>query len=224
MLMSVNTETTQAAQETVLAQQAASSVYASLFEKINLTPVGRLGDINAYQDNAALADATADERVTAAVQVFLERLKAAGQQVERLDKTLLDHHIAELDQQISRQLDAVMHHPAFQQVESAWRGLKFLVDRTDFRQNVKLELLDIAKDDLRQDFEDSPEIIQSGLYHHTYIQEYDTPGGEPIAAVISNYEFGRGPQDVALLRNIAKVAASAHMPFIGSVGPAFFGK
>ncbi|MBO1556719.1 type VI secretion system contractile sheath large subunit, partial [Yersinia pseudotuberculosis] len=87
-----------------------------------------------------------------------------------------------------------------------------------------IELLDISKDHLVQDFEDAPEISQSGLYAQTYIQEYDTPGGEPIAAAISNYEFDRGPQDIALLRNISKVAAAAHMPFIGSVGPAFFGK
>ncbi|SUC27426.1 Uncharacterized protein conserved in bacteria [Providencia rustigianii] len=162
--------------------------------------------------------------MTVAVQVFLNRLKSSGQKVERLDRNLLDHHIAELDKQISQQLDEVMHHHDFQKVESTWRGLKFLVDRTDFRQNVKIELLDIAKDDLRQDFEDSPEVIQSGLYQHTYIAEYDTPGGEPIAAMISNYEFDRSPQDIALLRSISKVSASAHMPFIGSVGPKFFGK
>ncbi|WP_272533558.1 type VI secretion system contractile sheath large subunit [Providencia sp. PROV212] len=223
MLMSVKTESTQGA-TTVLDDTSNQGVYASLFEKINLTPVASISDINAFQDNAALADATADERVTVAVQVFLDRLKSSGQKVERLDRNLLDHHIAELDKQISQQLDEVMHHQDFQKVESTWRGLKFLVDRTDFRQNVKIELLDIAKDDLRQDFEDSPEIIQSGLYHHTYIAEYDTPGGEPIAAMISNYEFDRSPQDIALLRSISKVSASAHMPFIGSVGPKFFGK
>jgi type VI secretion system protein ImpC len=96
--------------------------------------------------------------------------------------------------------------------------------RTDFRKNVKIEVLDVSKDALRQDFEDTPEIIQSGLYLHTYIQEYDTPGGEPIGSVISNYEFDRSPQDIALLRNISKVSAAAHMPFIGSVAPKFFGK
>lgn len=179
--MSVNAETSPVqGNATVLENAPRDGVYASLFEKINLTPVARLGDLNDFQDGSALADVTADQRVTAAVQVFLERLKQSGQAVEKLDKTLLDHHIAELDYQISRQLDAVMHHDAFQQVESAWRGLKSLVDRTDFRQNVKIEVLDVSKDDLRQDFEDSPEIIQTGLYHHTYIQEYDTPGGEPI--------------------------------------------
>ncbi|WP_193014618.1 type VI secretion system contractile sheath large subunit [Proteus sp. FME41] len=224
MLMSVNSENASKSTTTVLDEPANSGVYTSLFEKINLTPVSQISDINVFQDNSALADTTTNERVTVAVQVFLDRLKSSGQKVERLDRNLLDHHIADLDRQISEQLDEVMHHADFQKIESAWRGLKFLVDRTDFRQNVKIELLDIAKDDLRQDFEDCPETIQSGLYHHTYIEEYDTPGGEPIAAIVSNYEFDRSPQDIALLRNIAKISASAHMPFVGSVGPAFFGK
>ncbi len=220
--MSVQNSTSQTGETLVREHAEASGVYASLFEKINLTPVAALGDIDTWQDSQALAEATADERVTAAVQVLLQRLKKSGQQVEKLDKSLLDHHIAELDYQISRQLDEVMHHQEFQKVESQWRGLKHLIDRTDFRQNVKIEILDISKDDLRQDFEDAPEITQSGLYGHTYIAEYDTPGGEPIGAVISSYEFDASPQDIALLRNISKVAAAAHMPFIGSVGPAFF--
>lgn len=105
--MSVNNENTKESQTTVLEHPQEGSVYASLFEKINLTPVSELGDLDAYQDNAALSETTADERVTAAVQVFLERLKLSGQKVERLDKTLLDHHIADLDQMISRQLDVV---------------------------------------------------------------------------------------------------------------------
>ncbi|WP_323840090.1 type VI secretion system contractile sheath large subunit [Photorhabdus africana] len=219
--MTVQEQTASAAATTPYAE---GSVYQSLFEKIHLQPVERLSDIDRFQCSDALADVSADERVTAAVSVFLTLLKASARKVERLDKALLDNHIGELDQQISRQLDVVMHHPAFQQVESAWRGLKFLVDRTDFRQNVSIDLLDVTKDDLRQDFDDAPEIVQSGFYLHTYIQEYDTPGGEPVGSVIANYEFDAGSQDIALLRHIAKVSAAAHMPFISAVGPAFFGK
>jgi type VI secretion system protein ImpC len=204
--------------------EGTQSVYGALFAKINLSPVAELSGIEAFQSAEALSEASTDERVTAAVSVFLNLLKHSSNKVERLDKILLDEHIASLDAQISRQLDAVMHHPDFQRVESTWRGVKSLIDQTDFRQNVRIELLDVSKDHLVQDFEDAPEIAQSGLYLHTYTQEYDTPGGEPIAAAISNYEFDRGPQDVALLRNISKVAAAAHMPFIGSVGPEFFGK
>ena len=220
--MSVITENTIQNKTTTLNSGGAESVYTSLFEKINLTPVSTLSDVNFFQDTQALSDVTTDERVTAAVQVFLERLKQSGQKIDRLDKTLLDRHIAMLDEQISRQLDVIMHHPDFQKVESGWRGLKFLIDRTDFGQNVKIELLDVSKDDLLQDFEDCPEIAQSGMYRHAYIQEYDTPGGEPIASVISNYEFDASPQDIALLRDISKVCAAAHMPFIGAVGAKFF--
>jgi type VI secretion system protein ImpC len=208
---------------TVLSEQY-SGVYGALFNKINLNPIAKLGGIEVFQNAEALSEVSADERVTAAVSVFLKLLKQSPQKVERLDKVLLDEHIASLDMQISRQLDAVMHHPDFQRVESTWRGVKSLIDQTDFRQNVRIELLDISKDHLVQDFEDAPEIAQSGLYLHTYTQEYDTPGGEPIAAAISNYEFDRSPQDIALLRNISKVSAAAHMPFVGAVGPAFFGK
>ncbi|WP_248744855.1 type VI secretion system contractile sheath large subunit [Pseudomonas sp. MWU12-2037] len=221
--MSVEHSSAQSGGAVVLSAEK-QSVYTALFNKINLNPIAELGSIEAFQNTEALSDASADERVTAAVSVFLTLLKQTSQKVERLDKALLDEHIASLDAQISRQLDAVMHHPDFQRVESTWRGVKSLIDQTDFRQNVRIELLDISKDHLVQDFEDAPEIAQSGLYLQTYTQEYDTPGGEPIAAAISNYEFDRGPQDIALLRNISKVSAAAHMPFIGAVGPAFFGK
>ena len=221
--MSVQNETAVPAGEVITRERSTSEgVYASLFEKINLKPASQLSDLSVWQDETAMAEAGANERITAGVQVFLERLKQSGQKVEKLDKTLIDHHIAELDHQISRQLDAIMHHPDFQSVESLWRGLKHLVDNTDYRQNVKTEILDISKDDLRQDFEDAPEVIQSGLYWHSYVSEYDTPGGEPLAAVISAYEFDASAQDVALMRNISKVSAAAHMPFIGSAGPKFF--
>ena len=184
--------------ETVL--QETGSVYQSLFDKINLNTIKKVSDIDKYEDSEVLFETSQDERVTMAVNILLQLIQGSSQKIEKLDKHLLDYHISQIDQKISRQLDAVMHDKTFQEIESTWRGLKFLVDRTDFRQNVKIELLDISKEDLRQDFEDAPEISQSGFYRHTYIQEYDTPGGEPIGVTISNYEFDRSSQDIALLR------------------------
>lgn len=142
----------------------------------------------------------------------------------RLYKSRLDCAISQIDRRLCMQIDAILHSPRFQSIEAAWRGLAFLVDHTDFRQNVCIELLDVSKEALQQDFDDTPEIIESGLYRHTYIQEYDTPGGEPIGAIIGDYDFDASPRDIALLRNVSKVAASAHAPFIGSVGPAFFAR
>jgi type VI secretion system protein ImpC len=141
-----------------------------------------------------------------------------------VDPLRLDHDLATIDRLLGSQIDTILHHPVFQTLESAWRGLQFLVDRTDFRRDVRIELLDVSKETLRQDFEDTPELIQSGLFVQTYVQEYDTPGAYPIAAIIANYEFDASAPDVALLRNLSKVAASAHMPFIGAVSPEFFGR
>ncbi len=85
--MSVNTETASAQGQTTVLEK--EGVYASLFEKINLTPASSLGDINAFLDDAALSDAPAGERLTAAMQVFMDCIRKSGQPVEKLDKTLI---------------------------------------------------------------------------------------------------------------------------------------
>lgn len=88
-------------------------VYQSLFDKINLTPVSSIQEIDLWQNSETLADASPDERVTAAIHVLLSCLAKSGENVVKLDKSLLDFHIDDLDQKISKQLDAVMHHPEF---------------------------------------------------------------------------------------------------------------
>jgi type VI secretion system protein ImpC len=136
----------------------------------------------------------------------------------------INHGLAVIDRLLGKQIDAILHHPAFQALESSWRGLQFLVERTDFRRNVCIEVLDVSKETLRQDFEDASDLTQSGLFLQTYTQEYDTPGAYPFAAIIANYQFDISAADIALLRNLSKVAAAAHLPFIGAVSSAFFGK
>lgn len=157
------------------------------------------------------------------VEAFIAELLKPARKVERVDKGLVDQMIAELDKSLSNQLDAILHHPTFQQLESAWRGVKLTVDRTNFRENTKLALLNVSKEDLLADFEDAPEIPKSGLYRTIYTAEYGTFGGEPFAAMLANYEFGPGPQDVKLLQYVASVGAMAHAPFIGAASPKFFG-
>jgi type VI secretion system protein ImpC len=157
------------------------------------------------------------------VQAFIAELVAPKREGEKVDKAFVDALIAEIDQKLSRQIDEIIHHPTFQKLESAWRGLKFVVDRTDFRENIKVELLNCSKEDLLADFEDSPEVPKSGLYKTVYSAEYGQFGGRPYGAIIANYDFGPGPQDIALLQKCAAVATMAHAPFIAAAGPQFFG-
>jgi type VI secretion system protein ImpC len=157
------------------------------------------------------------------VEILLSELLTPKRAGERIDKALVDAMIGELDSKLSGQLDEVLHHAEFQKIESAWTGLKLLVDRTNFRENVKLEILNCSKEDLQADFEDAPEIPKYGLYKKLYSEEYGQFGGEPVGAIIANYSFGPGPQDVQLLQNCAAVATMSHAPFVAATGPEFFG-
>ena len=141
----------------------------------------------------------------------------------RVNAAAVDSMIAELDQRLSSQLDEIMHHPDFQRIEASWRGLKLMIERTDFRENIKVELFNVSKDDLLNDFEDSPEVVKSGLYKHVYSSNYGVFGGEPVGTMVANYEFDHGPQDMKLLQYCASVAAMAHAPFVASASCKFFG-
>ncbi|WP_394822131.1 type VI secretion system contractile sheath large subunit [Pendulispora albinea] len=158
------------------------------------------------------------------IRALIGELLTPGHAVDRVDKAFVDAMISELDSKLSKQIDQILHHPDFQKLESAWRGLKFVVDRTDFRENIKIEVLNVSKEDLITDFEDAPEITKSGLYKIAYTAEYGQFGGKPYGAIFSNYSFGPGPQDVGLLQKVAAVAAMSHAPFFGAAGPGFFGE
>jgi type VI secretion system protein ImpC len=142
----------------------------------------------------------------------------------RVHQSVVNEMITALDHKLSLQIDEILHHAQVQKLESSWRGLKLLIDRTDFRENTKIEILNVSKDDLLADFEDSPEITKSGLYRQIYTAEYGQFGGEPVGAMVANYEFTAHPQDIKLLQYAGSVATMAHAPFLASAGPKFFGE
>ncbi|HHM04779.1 MAG TPA: type VI secretion system contractile sheath large subunit [Gammaproteobacteria bacterium] len=157
------------------------------------------------------------------VEAFIGELLAPRHGEEKVNKDMVDRMIAELDAKLSAQADEILHHETVQKLESAWRGLKFVVDRTNFRENIKVELLSVSKEELLEDFEDAPEVTKSGLYKHVYTAEYGQFGGQPVGAMISNYDFGPGPQDIKLAQYVSSVGAMAHAPFVAAAGPQFFG-
>lgn len=157
------------------------------------------------------------------VSAFIEELLKPQNENEPVKKAMVDRMIAEIDAKLSRQMDEILHNAEFQALESSWRGLKLLVDRTNFRENIKLEIINASKQDLLDDFEDSPEIVQSGLYKHIYTAEYGQFGGQPVGALIANYFFDPSAPDIKTLQYVASVACMSHAPFIAAAGPKFFG-
>jgi len=201
-----------------------NSQLSSIYETVKLDLPSKFIDITEYSDSSSLYKYSQSERIASGITALAQSVLDSSASVEKIDRAFIDSLVAWIDKIVSEQLDAIMHNPQFQKLESSWRSLHFLVQRSDFRKNVKIELLNADKESIKYDFEDSPEVIQSGLYRHIYSEEYDTPGGEPYAAMIANFEFDNSGDDIALLQNISSVSAASHCLFISSVGSKFFGK
>ena len=131
--------------------------------------------------------------------------------------------IAAIDAQMSKQLNAVMHHEKFQKMEGTWRGLHHLVMNSETGAGLKIRCLNVKKKDLYKDLSKAVEFDQSQVFKKIYENEFGTPGGEPYGALIGDYEFSNHPEDVELLSNMSNVAAAAFAPFITASAPGMFG-
>ncbi|MFO0915403.1 MAG: type VI secretion system contractile sheath large subunit [Pirellulales bacterium] len=131
--------------------------------------------------------------------------------------------ISEIDRLLSDQLNEIMHHEQFQRLEASWRGLNYLVQQTETSTSLKIRVLNVSKKDMLKDLERASEFDQSALFKKVYEDEYGLFGGAPFGTLIGDYEFGKHPQDMALLERISNVAAAAHAPFISAADPDLFG-
>jgi type VI secretion system protein ImpC len=140
---------------------------------------------------------------------------------KELDETI-NRRIGELDALISNQLNEIMHAEPLQKLEGSWRGLHYFVQQTETSSSLKIKLLNISKQDLFKDLDKAVEFDQSQTFKKIYEEEYGTLGGTPFGVLIGDYEFGRHPQDVALLEKMSGVASTSHAPFIAAATPAMF--
>ena len=129
--------------------------------------------------------------------------------------------IAEIDKKLSQQVNAILHHGEFQQLESAWRGLHYMVNNTESDEMLKIRVMNISKLDLGKTLKryKGTSWDQSPIFKKIYEEEYGQFGGEPFGCMMGDYYFDQSPPDVELLGEIAKVAASAHAPFLAAASP-----
>ena len=131
--------------------------------------------------------------------------------------------VAAVDAAASELMRRLLHHPDFQAIQAAWRGLSFLASRLETDERLKLYLLDVAKAELAADVGSSEDLASSGLYKLLVEETVETPGGEPWAVVAGAYTFGPTSIDAALLGRLAKIASSAGAPFISAANAGLVG-
>jgi type VI secretion system protein ImpC len=131
--------------------------------------------------------------------------------------------IKALDTAVSKQLNAVLHHPDFLKLEGSWRGLHHLIMNSETGTNLKIKVFNVGKKDLFKDLDKAVEFDQSQIFKKLYENEFGTPGGEPYGALIGDYEFTNHPEDLELLSKMSNVAAAAFCPFVTAADPKLFG-
>jgi type VI secretion system protein ImpC len=129
--------------------------------------------------------------------------------------------IAEIDRRLTEQVNEIIHNEEFQRLESAWRGLHYLVNNTETDSMLKIRVLNISKDDLAKTLKKFKGTAwdQSPIFKKIYEEEYGQFGGEPYGCLVGDYHFDHSPPDVAMLQEISGIASAAHAPFITGVAP-----
>jgi type VI secretion system protein ImpD len=143
---------------------------------------------------------------------------------------LLATILARLDHSINDQLNVILHHPEFQNIESNWRGVRLLTEEAahnDSEGLVKVRLMDLSWRLLAKDLGRAIEADQSKLFDRIYSEEFGTPGGEPFGLLLGAYTISHrtagGQNNLDTLKELSRVAAAAFAPLILNAAPSFFG-
>ncbi len=161
-------------------------------------------------------DAATLERGRDMVKEFVNQVLQGQMTLTRDAEATIQARIAQIDRLISLQLNEILHYPALQKLEGTWRGIKYLIDQSETSDMLKIKVLNVSKRELLKDLQRAPEFDQSALFKKVYEEEFGVFGGAPFAALIGDYEFGRGPEDVELLERVSQVASAAHAPFMSA--------
>jgi type VI secretion system ImpC/EvpB family protein len=184
----------------------------------------------AGNDLAAAARCAQGEQVV--VELITWALRARPAPFPRCGRqlaALIVRTIAQIDDLLNRQLNAILHHPRFQQLEAAWRGLRYLTEQLAEGDQIQIRVLNVSWKELSKDLERATEFDQSQLFRKVYSDEFGMPGGQPYGVLLGDYEVyprpgpGHPTDDIAALRAIATVAAAAFAPFVASAHPSMFG-
>ena len=163
----------------------------------------------------------AKESVEVAVRTLAEQALAGTNLITSDVLGTIQSLIAALDKKLTEQVNLIMHTEEFQKVESAWRGLHYLVNNTETDEMLKIRVMNISKNDLGKTLKKFKGTAwdQSPIFKKMYEEEFGQFGGEPFGSIVADYYFDNSAPDVELLSSMAKVAAAAHAPFISAAAP-----
>jgi len=164
-------------------------------------------------------DAATRERGNSLVKEFINQVLEGQVTISKDTEAMINARVAQIDHLVSIQLNEILHNAQFQKLEGSWRGLKYLLSQSETSPMLKIRVMNVSKKDLLRDLQRASEFDQSQLFRKIYEEEFGVFGGDPFAAIVGDYEFGKHPEDLELLEKVSNVAAAAHAPFLTAAAP-----
>jgi type VI secretion system protein ImpC len=160
-----------------------------------------------------------------AVNTLVEQALADSSLIKSDVLDTLEEMVAQLDKKLSAQMNEVLHAPEFQQIESAWRGLSYLIFQSETDAMLKIRVINVSKTELYRHLRQYPNAAwdQSPLFKRVYEEEFGQLGGQPYGCLIGDFHFSHLPTDVQLLRDLSRIAGAAHAPFISGADSTLMG-
>jgi type VI secretion system protein ImpC len=125
---------------------------------------------------------------TLAVQALVAKAMAAEDARRLPDQAVnaIRAMIADIDLLLSAQVNAILHHPRFQKLEGAWRGLQYLCKNTETGTDLKIRVMNISKDELADDLSkfQGTDWDQSPMFRKIYTEGYGVLNGDPVACIV----------------------------------------
>jgi type VI secretion system protein ImpC len=195
------------------------------------------------QDSGGGALSELDEFSDILKQNFKPRSDVAAKEVENAVGTLvrealtdeslitddvldtIDQMLAKIDEKLSAQVNEIIHNEEYQKLESSWRGLAYTVNNSETDSSLKVNVMNVSKKELDRELRSYPgaKWDQSPLFKKIYEAEFGQLGGQPFGCLVGDFYFDHSSSDVRLLRDLGKIAASSHAPFLSSASPTLLG-
>jgi type VI secretion system protein ImpC len=124
-------------------------------------------------------------------------------------------YLAAVDAAIAEQMRTLLHDPAFQSLEAAWRGLHWLISSVELDENLQLHLFDVTREELLTDIVAAQgKLAQIGLCRALVDRWRNVPGGEGWSALVGLIRFGPSDADIGLLAALGLIASQAGGPLL----------
>jgi type VI secretion system protein ImpC len=155
---------------------------------------------------------------------FFQHLEKDAITIENKNSLIkyLDGKIAETQDDLNFYINNILKNEKFKQLESSWLSIYDLVKSTPIINSLKILLLPVNAQEIMDDIGDATDFDQSNLFKRVYEDNYGTPGGEPIAAIVFDHYFTKQAQDVKLMADLTNILAAAHIQVLSSVSPSVF--